>query len=83
MRLIEVDTYRLCERPEPPTAAESNYGILSHTWGDDEVLFHDMHPRADMDKLQPLQGFVETKYTNRQTKEDGLSYFWIDTCCIN
>ncbi|KAF2024449.1 HET-domain-containing protein [Setomelanomma holmii] len=61
------------------------YATLSHTWGrdEDEVKFDDVIDgqrdfsdtgKAGYDKLRFCQGRVE---------EDGLRYFWIDTCCIN
>jgi hypothetical protein len=90
MRLIEASTLKLVSRREndlPP------YAILSHTWGndEDEVSFHDMmaftissvesisNTRIVLQKL----GFAKIRESARLALADGLSYVWIDTCCID
>ncbi|OQO06342.1 hypothetical protein B0A48_08931 [Cryoendolithus antarcticus] len=51
------------------------YAILSHTWGEDEVLFDDIHER----KAKSMTGYFACK----QALVDKLQYIWIDTCCID
>ncbi len=55
------------------------YAILSHRWEDDEVAYKDMRKcRAEGKK-----GFAKIRNCAKQALEDGLDYFWIDTCCID
>ena len=55
------------------------YAILSHTWGADEVLFHDILSGDFSQK----QSWVKIRSALKQTREDGNSYLWVDTCCID
>ncbi|KAL7934707.1 hypothetical protein V8C35DRAFT_34444 [Trichoderma chlorosporum] len=57
------------------------YAILSHTWGDedDEVNFSDIAAGRGPDK----PGYRKIQFCAKQATADGLSYFWIDTCCID
>ncbi|KIM99418.1 hypothetical protein OIDMADRAFT_56552 [Oidiodendron maius Zn] len=57
------------------------YAILSHTWGldTDEVVFEDLINGTGRDKA----GFKKIRFCGKQARQDGLQYFWIDTCCIN
>jgi hypothetical protein len=55
------------------------YAILSHTWGVEEVTFLDI-----------LEGTGRHKSTwnkivlcKEQAENDGFSFIWIDTCCID
>ena len=56
------------------------YAILSHTWGDQEVLF-----RHVWEKDFPSASAGSRKIRNAcaQAVKDGWQYIWIDTCCIN
>ncbi|UKZ81503.1 hypothetical protein TrVFT333_009275 [Trichoderma virens FT-333] len=80
MRLLSFSGNRLvCTKDfinEPPP-----YAILSHTWGDedDEVTFSDIAAGKGSDKL----GYRKIQFCAIQAASDGLSYFWIDTCCID
>jgi hypothetical protein len=57
------------------------YAILSHTWGADaeEVTFADLTSGAGKAKA----GYEKIRFCGKQALQDGLQYFWIDTCCIN
>jgi len=57
------------------------YAVLSHTWGPDnqEITFRDIQHRTGHDK----DGYQKLKFCSRQAALDGLTYFWIDTCCID
>src|SRR5436190_2025421 len=57
------------------------YAILSHTWGadTDEVTFEDMTNGTGKNK----PGYEKIRFCGEQARQDGLQYFWIDTCCIN
>jgi hypothetical protein len=76
MRLINALTFELKDfGAQPPL-----YAILSHTWGEDEVTFHDM---ADLDTARKKQAFAKIEQCCRQALRDGLSWAWVDTCCID
>ena len=57
------------------------YAILSHTWGPDneEVTFEDI----DNGTGEVKPGYEKIRFCGEQARQDGLLYFWIDTCCIN
>jgi hypothetical protein len=61
------------------------YAILSHTWGDQEVVFNDMKSLDDLnnDDVKRKDGWKKIDFCAQQAKRDGLKYFWIDTCCID
>ncbi|KAF3003092.1 hypothetical protein E8E13_007957 [Curvularia kusanoi] len=81
MRLLQIrsnGSFGLVERfgdDIPP------YAILSHTWGsrDEEVSFQEMENGSGKTKL----GYEKIVFCGRQAAEDGLDYFWVDTCCID
>lgn len=55
------------------------YTILSHTWGAEEVLFNDLQNGTGKNKL----GYDKIRFCADQAWEDGLEFFWVDTCCID
>jgi hypothetical protein len=55
------------------------YAILSHTWGDGEVTFQDLQ----RGHYEYKSGFKKIRHTCQQAKRDGLSWCWVDTCCID
>jgi hypothetical protein len=58
-----------------------SYAILSHTWEtiDQEVTFHDLVNHLGNKK----NGYKKIRFCGEQAKEDGLQYFWVDSCCID
>jgi len=73
MRLLDTETLELKDffnREIPP------YVILSHTWGDDEVTYHDMLNSTAEEKA----GYSKLKGCCAQAAKDGYSYIWMDTC---
>jgi hypothetical protein len=51
------------------------YAILSHTWGEEEVLFQDMlSPDAKLKK-----GYKKIKYACEQAQKDHIAWVWVDT----
>ncbi|KAG7409827.1 Vegetative incompatibility protein HET-E-1 [Fusarium oxysporum f. sp. rapae] len=56
-----------------------DYAILSHTWEQEEVLFHDMG--RDSAKLK--KGYAKLESCCRVARENGFEYIWDDTCCID
>nr|OQO21674.1 hypothetical protein B0A51_10548 [Rachicladosporium sp. CCFEE 5018] len=76
MWLLDAATRRLRFINDPQNV---RYAILSHTWGDNEVLFDDIH-KPD---VKELPGYHKIDYACRQAIRDKLEYVWIDTCCID
>jgi hypothetical protein len=76
MRLINTRTLKLQHflGKVPP------YAILSHTWGREEVSFHEFQ---DEQARQGRVGFSKIEATCRQAYGQGLDYAWVDTCCID
>ena len=60
------------------------YAILSHTWGDQEVLYEDVKT-SDVKEFETEKqgGWDKIRFCARQAKLDGLEHFWVDTCCID
>ncbi|KAE8365217.1 HET-domain-containing protein [Aspergillus caelatus] len=76
MRLLSTHKIELVEFPPDRIP---DYAILSHTWGEEEILFTDMqnhtgHTKSSWSKVQGACA---------QARADGFGYIWIDTCCID
>ncbi|KAF2497986.1 HET-domain-containing protein [Lophium mytilinum] len=56
------------------------YAILSHTWGDEEVSFEDIHKPEEARKKA---GFSKIQQCCTQAITDSFMYAWCDTCCID
>ena len=83
MRLLERNNsggFRLT-KPLPNDAIPEipPYAILSHTWGDEEVLFGDLADGTAKNK----SGYAKIQFCGAQAERDGLRFFWVDTCCID
>ncbi|KAK0730941.1 NACHT domain-containing protein [Lasiosphaeris hirsuta] len=83
MRLLEHDGtggFRLTKLlPNDAIPEIPPYAILSHTWGDAEVLFKDLEDSTAKSKA----GYAKIQFCGDRAREDGLQFFWIDTCCID
>ncbi|KAI8963569.1 HET-domain-containing protein [Daldinia sp. FL1419] len=77
MWLINTHT-RLLEFVTEPE--EYTYAILSHTWEDGEVSFHDFQVPEEARKKK---GFDKIIRTCQLASDHGLEYAWVDTCCID
>ena len=73
MRLLNTSTRQLTnfvsDDAVPP------YAILSHTWGEDEVLFDDM----PISGVESKKGYQKIKYACDQARVDEISWIWVDT----
>jgi tetratricopeptide (TPR) repeat protein len=56
------------------------YAILSHRWGDAEILLEDIRSGAYKEKKD---GYRKLQFCAERAAQDKLQYFWIDTCCID
>ncbi|KAJ8128375.1 hypothetical protein O1611_g5262 [Lasiodiplodia mahajangana] len=82
MRLIHAASLEFHEFEESSSSIPP-YAILSHTWGDDEVTFHDMLSGPTQSTTKNKKRYDKIKQTCRLAREDKLEYVWIDTCCID
>jgi hypothetical protein len=57
------------------------YAILSHTWGEDEVLFEDIQD-ASTTQWKKKIGAPKIIKSAAKASKYGFSYIWIDTCCL-
>ncbi|KAH8752251.1 vegetative incompatibility protein HET-E-1 [Diaporthe sp. PMI_573] len=55
------------------------YAILSHRWGAEEVTLQELSDGTGQSK----RGYHKIRFCGEQARRDGLSYFWVDTCCID
>ncbi|KAH9892096.1 heterokaryon incompatibility protein-domain-containing protein [Xylariomycetidae sp. FL2044] len=87
--LLVAGELRLLDIVEP---TDLTYAILSHTWGrqgpdglwgyeDEEILFADVGVGDTRDKKSPA--WDKIWHACRIALNHGLSYIWVDTCCIN
>jgi hypothetical protein len=57
-----------------------SYAILSHTWAEgEEITYNELVAGAGKDKA----GYAKIRFCGERAAQDGLQYFWVDTCCIN
>jgi hypothetical protein len=61
-------------KPTPP------YAILSHRWSDSEILIENLLNKSYKEKEE---GYQKLQFCAERAAQDGLQYFWIDTCCID
>jgi hypothetical protein len=81
MRLLNTTTREL-ETFNGPGQDVPPYAILSHTWGQEEVLFKDMKPK-NHEAAKGKAGYNKIEKVCIQALRDGYGYIWIDTCCID
>jgi hypothetical protein len=68
---------------EPTSGEVPAYAILSHTWGEEEVTYQELKKGKDKSNTVKKAGWRKILFCAEQAKEDGLEYFWADTCCID
>lgn len=92
MWLINSENHGLKEFTDPP-----GYAILSHKWRDGEVSHQAMleaeksgfpglaEYESTLTSTKPTasRGWTKIYRACRQARDDGISWIWIDTCCIN
>lgn len=64
--------------------ARPPYAILSHTWGEGEILYEDIGTEGwKSDTRDGKAGASKVIGSCIQATTDGYDYIWIDTCCID
>lgn len=68
---------------EVDDAKDAHYAILSHRWNsiDEEITFDDI--RLSRPLHSKPKGRQKLEFLLDQANKDGLTYVWIDTCCID
>jgi hypothetical protein len=81
MRLLQVEADGAFSLSEYLGRDIPRYAILSHRWGTDheEVTFRDFVEGTGKSKA----GYRKLTFCGKQAANDGLRFFWIDTCCID
>lgn len=79
MRLINCSTRTLEEHLGETIP---RYAILSHTWGPDEVAYHDLASREPREYTRK-DSWWKLERSCQQALEDGWEYLWADTVCID
>ena len=87
MRLINVYTLDIETFDQP----DAKYAILSHRWSNSEVKFSDYvsaksligHQISREQTDDPATGVAKIAKACLQSRNLGLNYLWIDTCCID
>lgn len=81
MWLLDANSVRLVfyanEEQAPP------YVILSHTWSGDEISLQDINSIPTGNDLATKAGWSKIEHACRLALSFGLSYVWVDTCCID
>jgi hypothetical protein len=79
MRLLHFDQFGKLVLTDFRGKTIPPYAILSHTWGDAEVVFEDLG-NSDYEERDSYQ---KIEFCANQAAQDQLQYFWVDTCCID
>jgi hypothetical protein len=81
MRLLQLDKDGELSLTEFISGRVPPYAILSHTWGQDgsEVTYQDVMTGTGKGK----HGYNKIILCGQQAAKIELSYFWVDTCCID
>lgn len=83
MRLLRwIDQDQIGLTPDLDDDKRPPYAILSHTWADDnsdEVTWTEV----ETEEGQKKPGYQKIRFCAEQARKDGISHFWVDTCCIN
>ena len=81
MRLLRIEADGVFSLGEYVGEYIPRYAILSHRWGADheEVTFREFVEGTGKSKA----GYCKLTFCGKQAANDGLRFFWIDTCCID
>ncbi|KAI2613724.1 HET-domain-containing protein [Hypoxylon fragiforme] len=80
MRLVNTTT--LCIEPlSDAQVSKTPYAILSHVWGPDEILLHEV--QEGQIGIKDKAGWKKMANFCATARKHGYDYAWIDTCCID
>ncbi|KAI1264579.1 HET-domain-containing protein [Xylariaceae sp. FL1019] len=72
---LELETFNTTVKP-------GAYAIVSHTWGEDEVVFEDVQTRP-INEWRKKAGAAKILEAAKIAAKSKISFIWIDTCCID
>lgn len=78
MYLINTETLELCEFAN---IYDRRYAILSHRWEGEEVTFQEFWKKSAVTVAK--EGYKKIENFCALAKTEGLSWAWVDTCCID
>ena len=66
----------------------TQYAILSHRWGEQEVGYDEIVELAKRDEekrdeIRQRDGYRKILDSCKQAEKDGYEWLWVDTCCID
>ncbi|KAG1723392.1 heterokaryon incompatibility protein-domain-containing protein [Suillus lakei] len=70
------------ERIAEAVATYFRYVTLSHRWGENEPLLHDIQNKI-VYKLKAAGGLVKLQSFCKLARHSGFHWAWVDTCCID
>ncbi|KAG2136852.1 heterokaryon incompatibility protein-domain-containing protein [Suillus cothurnatus] len=70
------------ERIADAVATYFHYVMLSHRWGENEPLLHDIKDNV-VYKLKAAGGLVKLQSFCKLARHAGYHWAWVDTCCID
>lgn len=76
MRLLHASEWRMADFISDDVTPP--YAILSHTWGLDEVTYHDWR-NLSMSDVKLKTGCGKIMACREQAVQDGLEWVWVDT----
>jgi hypothetical protein len=77
MRLLNVRDYRLQDFP----GTTPDYAILSHRWGDSEIIFQDLEYGTE--RARAKAAFTKIEGFCKAARDAGYQWGWVDSCCID
>ncbi|UKZ74647.1 hypothetical protein TrVFT333_002317 [Trichoderma virens FT-333] len=80
MRLLHATKWHMADFLSDDVTPQ--YAILSHTWGLDEVTYHDWR-NLSLSDVKLKAGCAKILACREQAVRDGLEWVWVDTCCID
>ncbi|KAI0449753.1 hypothetical protein F5B21DRAFT_519839 [Xylaria acuta] len=93
MRLLKTNKPDRLQLVEVSEEFAPEYAILSHTWGNEEVMFQDIQALGrrqwsqaisqTVSTIRAKKGFVKINKAAALAAEHGYGFIWVDTCCID
>ena len=79
MRLLNTRTWHLCDFVSDDSVPR--YAILSHTWDDEEVSYHQWTAIPAQD-LAHLKGYRKIRAFGDKAAKNGFEWAWVDTYAL-
>jgi hypothetical protein len=81
MRLLKFKSNNDFELISFTTNDPPPYAVLSHTWIDGAEVTYDELVAGVAKEIKDKAGYVKIRFCGESAAQDGLEYFWVDTCC--